>query len=141
MIPKPAKATIDLAMKLATDSLPEMNSKFAMANMGMMSGLFMALGQDSERGIAHRMMDIDDMKAIFQRASSMSDVPHAVEMARYCEQAPASLYMSDVEAFHGQGLELLIALHAWSESHADDLNNAIWGFLRKHTERHKFDLG
>ena len=51
-----------------------------------------------------------------------------------------SLKLSDVEALHGEGLRLLIALHAWAEESDEALNARIWDFLVRHTERHRLDL-
>lgn len=139
MIPQPGRVLTDLAMKLAMSIAPETTSSFAMANTGLISLLMLSLAQDSERAVANRMLDIDDMKALF-RSNEAQPAPGADLRSAYCEGAPAGLHLSEMDAFHGEGLTLLIDLHAWAEAHSPPLDRAIWQFLRAHTERGKFDL-
>jgi hypothetical protein len=139
MIPQPSKSLTDLALKLATAIAPETTSRFAMSNTGMISMLMLALAQDSERAVANRMADIDDMKALFQ-SEAAGAAPGADLRAAYCSRAPDGLLLSQMDTFHGEGFEVLIELHAWAELHDPRLNDAIWGFLRTHTERNKFEL-
>jgi hypothetical protein len=139
VIPQPGRILTDLAVKLAMSIAPETTSSFAMSNTGMISMLMLSLAQDSERAVANRMADIEDMKTLFRRAEA--EPAPAVELrAAYCEGVPRGLHLSEMEAFHGEGLTLLIDLHAWAEAHSPQLDEAIWQFLRNHTERNKFDL-
>lgn len=139
MIPQPARVLTDLAVKLAMSIAPETTSSFAMANTGLISMLMLSLAQDSERAVANRMADIDDMKALFLSIDAQPG-PGADLRAAYCDGAPLGLHLSEMDAFHGEGLKLLIDLHAWAEAHSPPLDQAIWRFLRAHTERNKFDL-
>jgi len=139
MIPQPGRILADLAMKLASSVAPETTSNFAMANTGLISMLMLSLAQDSERAVANRMADIEDMKALFHSPDA-EPAPGSDLRTAYCERGPTSLYLSEMDAFHADGLKLLIALHGWAEAHSQALDEAIWQFLRTHTERNKFDL-
>jgi hypothetical protein len=110
-----------------------------MANTGLISMLMLSLAQDSERAVANRMADIEEIKALF-RSNEAQPAPGAEPRAAYCESAPQSLHLSDMDAFHGEGLTLVIDLHAWAEAQSPPLDRAIWQFLRAHTERNKFEL-
>jgi hypothetical protein len=141
VIPRLSQGLADLAGKLATAIAPETSSRFAMASTGMISMLLMALAQDTERAVASRMTDIEELKALFDAAAAD---PHDLQQAEACTafraRQPASLRVSDVDALHAEGLRLLIDLHAWAEQHDGPLDQRIWDFLRRHTERHRLDL-
>jgi hypothetical protein len=131
----------DLASKLATDIAPETSSRYAMANTGLVAMLLSALAQDAERAVATRMTDIDEIKALFRSVPpGAADPVQAAARADFCAREPMSLKLSDVEALHGEGLRLLVALHAWAEESDESLNGRIWDFLVRHTERHRLDL-
>jgi hypothetical protein len=141
MIPQPAKALADLAMKLATGIAPEAGSAYAMANTGMISMLLLAMAQDHDRAAANRMADIADMQALFRLpAAQHPGAPGAAEREAFCNGAPAGLRISELDAFHAKGLAALIELHAWAEANDAALALAIWDFLKAHTERNRFDL-
>jgi len=139
MIPRPSRALADLAGKLVNDIAPETSSTFAAANSGMIAMLLGALAQDAERAAANRVADIDEMQRLFTRLGPDSDPQRAAERTRYVERQPASLRLSDLDALHADGMQLLIALHAWAEAHDPDLDRGIWGLLLNHTERNRLD--
>jgi hypothetical protein len=139
VIPRLSQGLAMLAGKLATAIAPETNSRFAMANTGMISMLLMALAQDADRAVAARLADIDDMKALFD-APGARTAAGADARAAFLAREPASLRVSDVDVLHAEGLTLLIALHAWAESHDESVNGRIWDFLLRHTERHRLDV-
>jgi hypothetical protein len=139
VIPRLSQGLAMLAGKLATAIAPETNSRFAMANTGMISMLLMALSQDAERAVASRMIDIDEMKALFD-APGARTAEGADARAEFRAREPASLRVSDVDALHAEGLQLLIELHAWAEVHDEAANGRIWDFLLRHTERHRLDV-
>jgi len=141
VIPQPAKSLADLAMKLATGIAPEAGSTYAMANTGMISMLLLAMAQDHDRAAANRMADIADMQGLFRLpAARHPATPGAAQRDAFCAGAPAGLRISELDAFHAQGLAALIELHAWAESNDPALSVAIWDFLKAHTERNRFDL-
>jgi hypothetical protein len=139
VIPRPARGLADLAAKLASAIAPETSSRFAMANSAMIATLLTALAQDTERAVDSRMADIDDIKALFDAAGD--DAPQAAARAAFRTRTPTSLRVADVDAVHGDGMGLLIDLHAWAEDHDAALDQQIWDFLSRHTERHRLDLG
>jgi hypothetical protein len=141
VIPHPSKALADLAAKLAQSIAPETTSSFAMANTGLISMLMLAMAQDSDRAVANRVADIEDMKRIFAKAAAdHPDAPGAAVRANFCMSSPTGLRVSELDPFHAEGLAALIDLHAWAETHAPPLSYAIWDFLVAHTERNRFDL-
>lgn len=141
MIPDPARSLSDLALKLATDLAPAMSTEFDAANAGLMSLLLLALAQEQERAVAVRMADIEEMAALFTEAERQHpEAAAAAERAAWCERRPQSLLLSNVDRFHGQGLELLITLQVFAEAEDAALDGAIWDFLTRHSERHRFDL-
>ncbi|MGA1370308.1 MAG: hypothetical protein ACO3Z6_01780 [Pseudomonadales bacterium] len=141
MIPKPAQALTDLAKKLAIGIAPETASAYAQANTGMISALMVALAEDSERAAANRLDDISDMQALFREAAkTYPDAPGSAARAAFCASAPRGFRISELDAFHAEGLLALIDLHTWSETHASKLEEQIWDFLRTHTERNRFEV-
>lgn len=142
MIPRMSQGLADLAGKLATGIAPETTSGFAMANTGMIAMLLNALAQEAERAVASRMTDITEMKDLFETAAAGAPDPSQAQARQdFLARQPASLTLSDVEALHAEGLDLLISLHAWAEDADADLNRRIWDFLLRHTERHRIDPG
>lgn len=137
MIPKPAKALTDLAMKLSTGVLPEIGSPYAAANAGMTAMLLIMLSQESERAVANRMTDISELKGLFATAVTFPDQSALESFAR---AEPDSFLLADVDRLHAHGMSLLIELHAWAESRDDPLNEKIWAFLARHAERNRFDI-
>jgi hypothetical protein len=141
LIPQPAKALADLAVKLATGIAPETNSSYAMANTGLISMLLLAMAQDHDRAAANRMADIGDMQTLFRAAARAHPAASGAAVREaFCNGAPAGLRISELDVFHAEGLAALIELHAWAELHDAALALEIWDFLLKHTERNRFDL-
>ncbi len=141
MITRLSEGLAALAGKLATGIAPETSSRYAMANTGMIATLLAAMAQDAERAVHTRMADIDEMKALFASVErGPADAAQARARTAFCSREPTSLKLSDVEALHREGLELLIELHAWAEEADEALNERIWDFLIRHTERHRLDL-
>ena len=137
MIPNPAKALVDLAMKLSTGVLPEIASPYAAANAGMTAILMIMLSQDSERAVANRMTDIAELKALFAKAA---EFPDQVELDSFVGAEPESLLLADVDKLHAEGMQLLIDVHAWAEPHDAGLDLEIWAFLARHADRNRFDV-
>jgi hypothetical protein len=141
VITRLSQGLADLGAKLASGIAPDTSTRFAMANTGMIAMLLTTLSQDVERAVANRMTDIEEMKALFGSLElGAADPVQAAARAAFCAREPMSLKLTDVEALHGEGMRLLIALHAWAEESDDALNLRIWDFLVRHTERHRLDL-
>ena len=134
MIPQPSQALTDLAIRLALQVAPNTTAPFYGADAGLIAQLMFTLGQEFERAVQARMQDIDDIKTLFASA------PASDERRAYQLKQPASLHLNDVNALHDEGSRLLIELHAWAETNSEAVNAAICAYLRRHTERHKFDM-
>ena len=139
MITDPGKALSDLAMKLALSIAPQTTSLYAAADTGMTAMLMQCLAQDYGRAAETRGTDVEEMKELFK---SVDDPEQQASLADFTEAQPRSLALADLEAFHAEGLNRLIALQAWAEeTGADELNINIWAFLARYADRHAFELG
>ena len=139
MIPSPAQALADLALKLARETAPACGTPYARANTEMTSQLLLALAREAETGVAARMLDIEDMRGLLERgarAASGHSTPDASAWEDYAELQPDSLSLNNVTRLHGEGLRRLIALHAWAEQNDSELDHDIWQWLSVHTARH-----
>ncbi|MEQ8485944.1 MAG: hypothetical protein RIB46_16415 [Pseudomonadales bacterium] len=141
MIPRLSQGLADLAAKLARDIAPEAGSRYAMANTGMVSMLLGALALDAERAVDARMTDIDEIKSLLRSAPADAEPARQPAAAAFLDRTPRSLRLTDVDAVHAEGMNLLIALHDWAEHHDADLDSRIWDFLVRHSERHRLDPG
>ncbi len=134
MIPRPSQALTDLAVRLATNVAPNTTETFYAADAGLIAQLMLSLAQEYERGIETRMQDIDEMRAILRSA------PTSEAIDTFLELLPRSLGLADVNAVHDAGTRLLIEAHAWAETHDEALSQSIWRYLRRHCDRHRFEL-
>lgn len=139
MIPRGSRALGDLAMKLAMSIAPETRSTYAAANTMLVSSLMQCLAQDYDRAVEVRMQDIRDLREIFADAAARAPAGIANRIPDFLAAEPKSLRITDIDALHAQGLEILIALHAHAEDAADAaLDRRIWDFLERHADRHAF---
>lgn len=139
MIPRARQALNDLAGRLGGRVIPELSDPFTMADTGLISLLMSLLGEELEKGVANRLIDGDELKALFAEPGA-SRAPGADARTSFSTSQPEALTLSAVTAWLDQGLALLIDLHAWAESEDEDLNARIWTFLVAHTERHRFEV-
>ena len=141
MIPRPQQALADLAMKLMMSVAPETQSAFVASNAGMIAMLMQCLAQDYDRAALVRTQDIDELTALFE---SLRDVPPenlGSRIAAFLHGSAESLRIEHLNARHAQGMELLIELHAWAETHrAEELDREIWSFLTRHADRHAYQV-
>ncbi len=141
MIAKPGTQLRDLAVRIASHVLPDINSAYGQADAGLISGLLMTLAQDYERAVYNRMADIEEMQKLFGAVlERKAAYPHADTLAAVSEEKPQSLHLQDVDQCHAEYFQQLITLHAWAEQNSDELNQQIWLLLRRHSERNKFDV-
>lgn len=137
MIPRPGDALNAIAMRLLTHIAPEAGSQFAQADAALLNGLLQTLSQDYERAVANRLLDIDELRELFEGCDK---APGAAERAAFSTETPASYLLADVTALHATGFELLIELHAWAEEHDRTVDRAVWALLRRHSERNRFEM-
>ncbi len=137
MIPRPGQAITDLAGRLGGRIAPELTDPYAAVDAGLISMLLTMLAAEAGNGVERRMQDADELKTLFVDAGH---APGADARAAFCESAPTTLALEPVNAWLGEGMRLLIDLHAWAEQEDDALNQAIWDWLARHTDRHRFDI-
>jgi hypothetical protein len=141
VIPRGSRALGDIALKLAFAIAPETTSSFAAANTGLMTMLLQCLGQEFERAAQARLDDMNDVKAIFRETHGQVPAALSPSIEAFLASQPQSLRISDLDAWHGSGMALLIRVHADAEERGDSaLEERIWGFLARHVERHAFAL-
>ena len=141
MIPRGAQALRDLAMKLAISIAPETTSAFAMANTGMVVMLLQCLAQDYDRAADVRTIDIDEMKTLLGDLRESAPREMHVAIDEFARERAKSLRISDLDAFHARGLELLIRLHEHVERNGDTAaDRRIWTHLTQFADRHAFQL-
>ena len=141
MIPRGAQALRDLAMKLAISIAPETTSAFAMANTGMVVMLMQCLAQDYDRAAEVRSIDIAEMKTLLAQARESAPKELHAAIDEFIRGQAKSLRISDLDAFHAQGLELVIRLHEHVERRSDAAaNRRIWTYLTQFADRHAFQL-
>lgn len=137
MIPRPEQALADLAGRIGTRLLPELQDPYAGADAGLISLLMTMLSGELESGVARRLTDGAELKALF---SSATGAPERDARAGFITSEPRALTLTEVTAWLDEGLSLLIELHSWAEDADPDLNERIWAFLHAHTQLHKFDF-
>ena len=138
MITNPGKALADLAMKLALHIAPQTTSTYAAADTGLTAMLMQCLAQDYARAAETRSCDIAELKTLF---ATVNHPVQKAKLASFLRREPASLALSDLEAFHAEALRHLIDLQTWAEqTDAVEINTQIWAFLARHADRHAFDL-
>ncbi|MGE0622861.1 MAG: hypothetical protein AB7I04_15535 [Pseudomonadales bacterium] len=136
MIPRPHQALVDLAGRIGGRILPELTDPYAIADTGMVTMLLGMLAKELESGVARRLEDGQELATLFADANH---APGAEARAAFAASRPASLTLTDVNAWLDSGLELVIELQAWAEREDPTLLDAIWAWLARHTERHRFD--
>ncbi len=137
MIPRPDQALADLAGRIGSRILPELEDPYAGADAGLISLLMTMLSRELESGVARRLTDGAELKSLF---SSAAQAPGSDARAEFIASEPPGLALTEVTVWLDQGLSLLIELHAWAEDADPEMNERIWAFLHAHTERHKFDF-
>ena len=137
MIPRPHQAIVDLAGRIGTRTVPEIRDPYAAVDAGLISMLLTMLAAEAGSGVERRMQDAGELKTLFTEAPA---APDAAARQAFMESSPATLSLAHVTAWLGEGLNLLIDLHAWAEDHDEALNQAIWDWLARHTDRHRFDI-
>ena len=141
MIPTPRKTLSDIATRIVTHLVPDLQSEYGQADGGLITALLLTLAQDYERAVFNRMTDIEEMQALFgAHLDKRADADQADSLRAYMSAKPETLMLDDVTKLHARGFELLIELHAWSEQHDAELDGEIWRFLRRHSERNRFDI-
>ncbi|MEX0942606.1 MAG: hypothetical protein WD002_08680 [Pseudomonadales bacterium] len=140
MIPHAASALRMLAQRIMMSVLPEVKSAYVAADGAMVSMLLTALSSELESGVANRVSDIEEMKAILARYSDRVENPEEL-----LSLTPASFRLTEVNRVHDLLTRALILLHETvevenvSEAQAN-INREIFVYLHDHAERHKLSI-
>jgi len=127
---------MDLTARIGGRLLPELTDPYAIADTGMITLLLAMLARELESGVARRLEDGETLKTLFAGAAH---APGVGERSVFAGSQPASLTLTDVNAWLDVGLRLVIELHSWAEVEDPALDRVIWDWLAAHTERHRFD--
>lgn len=141
MIPYVSEAIQALSQKMLTGILPQLQSTYVMSDTAMMAMLMNALAAEAESGIANRLQDMLDMRAIFQAAEEASalDVLPTFELD---VTQPQTFELSSINRMHDEMTYALIELHSKVEgvSGYSDLNEKIWRYLSETHQRHALNI-
>lgn len=134
MIPHTDGALRMLSQRLMTQLLPDLKSLYSLSDGALIGLLINAIADETAEGIQRRLADIAEMKLIFVAGeallSSKDKEVSGAEMSSYS--------LADVNDHHDALTRLLVLLHEASEDDGfEALNQSIWTYLRRHTERHK----
>jgi hypothetical protein len=102
---------------------------------GALIGLLInAIADETGEGIQRRLDDISEMKLIFIAGGALlSSRDKKVVSAEL-----SSYRLSDVNDHHDALTRVLVSLHQKTEDKKTEaLNQSIWAYLRRHSQRHK----
>ena len=136
MIPNTDEALTRLTQHLLADVVPALSTEYAMADAATLGQMLMAVSEELKEGIYRRLCDISEMQAILGECDLSTDEQNLVS------SQPDDMKLATVNAHHDALTRLIIKWHALSEQAADltQLNDAIWQYLGRTTERHAITL-
>ncbi len=134
MIPHADGALRMLSQRLMTQLLPDLKSLYSLSDGALIGLLMNAIADETAEGIQRRLDDIGEMKIIFTAGeallSSKDKQVISTELSSY--------RLADVNDHHDALTRILVSLHQKTEENDNDtLNQAIWAYLRRHSQRHK----
>lgn len=134
MIPHADGALRMLSQRLMTQLLPDLKSLYSLSDGALIGLLINAIADETAEGIQRRLDDIGEMKIIFAageaQLSSRDKQDINTELSSY--------RLADVNDHHDALTRILVSLHQKTEDNDDEtLNQAIWAYLRRHSQRHK----
>ena len=134
MIPHTDGALRMLSQRLMTQLLPDLKSLYSMSDGALIGLLINAIAAETAEGIQRRLDDIAEMKLIFIAGeallSSRDKEVISAELSSY--------RLADVNDQHDALTRILISLHQKTEDkEIEALNQSIWAYLRRHSQRHK----
>ena len=134
MIPHADDALRMLSQRLVTQLLPDLKSLYSLSDGALIGLLINAIADETAEGIQRRLDDIAEMKRIFIAGEALlSSKDKEVTGAEL-----SSYRLTDVNDHHDALSRILVLLHEASENKGfEALNQSIWTYLRRHTQRHK----
>jgi hypothetical protein len=134
MIPHTDGALRMLSQRLMTQLLPDLKSLYCLSDGALIGLLINAIADETGEGIQRRLDDISEMKLIFIAGGALlSSRDKKVVSAEL-----SSYRLSDVNDHHDALTRVLVSLHQKTEDNKTEaLNQSIWAYLRRHSQRHK----
>ena len=134
MIPHTDGALRMLSQRLMTQLLPDLKSLYCVSDGALIGLLINAIADETGEGIQRRLDDISEMKLIFIAGGALlSSRDKEVVSAEL-----SSYRLSDVNDHHDALTRVLVSLHQKTEDKKTEaLNQSIWAYLRRHSQRHK----
>jgi hypothetical protein len=134
MIPHTDGALRMLSQRLMTQLLPDLKSLYCLSDGALIGLLINAIADETGEGIQRRLDDISEMKLIFIAGGALlSSRDKEVVSAEL-----SSYRLSDVNDHHDALTRVLVSLHQKTEDNKTEaLNQSIWAYLRRHSQRHK----
>ena len=134
MIPHTDGALRMLSQRLMTQLLPDLKSLYSMSDGALIGLLINAIADEAAEGIQRRLDDIAEMKLIFIAGEALlSSRDKEVIIAEL-----SSYRLADVNDHHDALTRILVSLHQKAEdTEIEALNQSIWAYLRRHSQRHK----
>ena len=134
MIPHTDGALRMLSQRLMTQLLPDLKSLYSLSDGALIGLLINAIADETAEGIQRRLDDVDEMKLIFIAGeallSSIDKEVISTELSSY--------RLADVNDHHDALTRILVSLHQKTEDkEIEALNQSIWAYLRRHSQRHK----
>jgi hypothetical protein len=134
MIPHTDNALRMLSQRLMTQLLPDLKTLYSLSDGALIGLLINAIADETAEGIQRRLDDIAEMKHIFEAGTALlsnsdkgvisSDLP--------------SYRLADVNDHHDALTRILVSLHEKTEDKKMEvLNQSIWAYLHRHSQRHK----
>jgi len=134
MIPHTDGALRMLSQRLMTQLLPDLKSLYCLSDGALIGLLINAIADETGEGIQRRLDDISEMKLIFIAGGALlSSRDKKVVSAEL-----PSYRLTDVNDHHDALTRVLVSLHQKTEDKKTEaLNQSIWAYLRRHSQRHK----
>lgn len=134
MIPHTDGALRMLSQRLMTQLLPDLKSLYSLSDGALIGLLINAIADEAAEGIQRRLDDIAEMKLIFIAGEALlSSRDKEVIIAEL-----SSYRLADVNDHHDALTRILVSLHQKAEDkEIEALNQSIWAYLRRHSQRHK----
>lgn len=134
MIPHTDGALRMLSQRLMTQLLPDLKSLYSLSDGALIGLLINAIADETAAGIQRRLDDIAEMKLIFIAGEALlSSRDKEVIIAEL-----SSYRLADVNDHHDALTRILVSLHQKAEDkEIEALNQSIWAYLRRHSQRHK----
>lgn len=134
MIPHTDNALRMLSQRLMTQLLPDLKTIYSLSDGALIGLLINAIADETAEGIQRRLDDIAEMKLIFETGDAL-----LTDSDRKAVSSPLSSFrLADVDAHHDALTRILISLHEKVEDKKmEALDQSIWAYLRRHTQRHR----